>query len=74
MVEKSLTTRRVLFLKSKGLNSSQIRYVCKVLLKLDDKQIDNKIIKYVKNQENKQARKIMVRERVVEQMQLYHLL
>ena len=66
--------RLVLFLKSEGLNSTQVRYICKKKLGLKHKNIDNKIHQYIKRPEQDQADKIYKNNHILEKLKINGLI
>lgn len=66
--------RLVLFLKSEGFNSTQVRHICKKKLGLKHKNIDNKIHQYLKRVEIEQAEKMYRRNKIYEKLKISELI
>ena len=66
--------RLVLFLKGEGFNSNQIKYICTKLLKIEGKNIYNKIRIYVKNVEINDAIRRFNNNNVLQKLKLQGLI
>ncbi|MFA5216846.1 hypothetical protein [Sulfuricurvum sp.] len=67
-------TRLVLFLKSEGFNSAQIRYICTKVLHIKGAKIHVKINMYVKFVEIQEAQRRFSSERIATKLRMCGLL